>query len=40
MKHFKIQRPSYIFKLLYETKDKKNSELVNVINSGLKDLEK
>ena len=23
MKHFKIQRPSYIFKLLYETKDKK-----------------
>ena len=38
-KHFKIQRSSDMFKLLYETNDKeKNSKLVSVINSGLKDL--
>ena len=30
-----------MFKLLHKTKDKtKNNELVNVINSGLKDLKK
>ena len=40
-KHFKFQRPSDMLKLLYTTKDKtKNNELVNVINSGLKDLKK
>ena len=38
-KHFKIQRPSDMLKYLYQTKDrKKNIELVNMINSGLKDL--
>ena len=38
-KHFKIQRPSDMLKYLYQTKDrKKNTELVNMINSGLKDL--
>ena len=38
-KQFNFQRPSGTFKILYETKDKtKNDELVNVINSGLKDL--
>ena len=40
-KHFKIQRSSDMFKLLYETNDKeKNSKLVSAINSGLKDLKK
>ena len=39
MKHFKIQKPSDIFKLLYETNDKeKNSKLVSMINSGIRDL--
>ena len=38
-KHFKIQRPSDMFKLLYETNNKeKNSKLVSAINRGLKDL--
>ena len=38
-KHFKIQRASDMFKLLYETNDKeKNSKLPSVINRGLKDL--
>ena len=38
-KYFKFQRPSDMFKLLYETNDKeKNSKLVIVVNSGLKDL--
>ena len=38
-KHFKIQRSSDMFKLLYETNDKeKNSKLPSVINRGLKDL--
>ena len=38
-KRFKIQRPSDMLKYLYQTKDrKKNIELVNMINSGLKDL--
>ena len=42
MKHFKIQRPSDIFKLLYEAKDKENNnnDLLNVIDSGIKDLNK
>ena len=38
-KYFNFQRPTDIFMLLNKTKDKtKNIELVNVINSGLKDL--
>ena len=38
-KHFKNQRPSDMFKLLYEINDKeKTSKLVSVINSRLKDL--
>ena len=38
-KYFKIQRPSDMLKYLYQKNDKeKNNELVNVINSGLKDL--
>ena len=38
-KHFKIQSPSEMLKSIYQTNDKeKNNELVNVINSGLKDL--
>ena len=42
MKHFKIQRPSDMFKLLYEAKDKENNnnDLLNVIDSGIKDLNK
>ena len=41
MNRFKIQKPSDMLKLLHETKDKeKNDDLVNVINSGLKDLKK
>ena len=36
-----FQRPGDMFKLLYIMKDKtKNSELVNVINSGIQDLNK
>ena len=38
-KYFKIQRPSNMFTLLKKTNDpKKNNKLVNLINSGLKDL--
>ena len=38
--HFNFQRPSDMLKNLYKTNDrKKNSKLVSVINSGLKDLE-
>ena len=38
-KYFKIQRPSDMLMYLNKTNDKeKNNELVNVINSGLKDL--
>ena len=38
-KYFKIQRPSDMLMYLNETNEKeKNNELVNVINSGLKDL--
>ena len=40
-KHFKIQRPSHMLKYLYQPNDrKKNHDLVNIINSGLKDLKK
>ena len=39
MKHFNFQRPSDMLKNLYKINDKgEKSELVNVINSGLKDL--
>ena len=38
-KYFKIQRPSNMLTYLNKTNDKeKNNDLVNVINSGLKDL--
>ena len=38
-KHFKVQKPSVMFKVLYETNDKeKNSKLVDIFNSRLKDL--
>ena len=38
-KYFKIQRPSDMLMYLNKTNDKeKNNDLVNVINSGLKDL--
>ena len=38
-KYFKIQRPSNMFPLLNKTNyPKKNNKLVNLINSGLKDL--
>ena len=37
-KHFNFQRPSDMLMFLNKTNDKeKNNELVNVINSGLKD---
>ena len=40
-KHFKIQRPSDMLNDLYQTNDiEKNNEIVNMINSGLKDLKK
>ena len=39
-KHFKFAVPTIMAKTLFETKNKKrNSVLVNVINSGLRDLE-
>ena len=38
-KHFKVQKPSVMFKVLYETNDKeKSSKLVDIFNSRLKDL--
>ena len=37
-KHFKFQRPSNMLKSLYKANTNQNNELVNVINSGLKDL--
>ena len=38
-KPFRVQDPSVMYKVLYETNDKeKNSKLVNIFNSGLKDL--
>ena len=40
-KHFRFQRPSDMFVLLNKTNDtEKNNKLVNLINSGLKDLKK
>ena len=39
-KHFKFEVPTIMAKKTFETKNKnKNSALVNVINSGLRDLE-
>ena len=39
-KHFKVQKPIIMDNVLYGTNDKKkNSELVDIFNSGLKDLE-
>ena len=38
-KHFKVQKLIIMYKVLYETNDKeKNSKLVDIFNSGLKDL--
>ena len=38
-KHFKPKTPSLMYKVLHKTNDKeKNSELVNIFNSGLEDL--
>ena len=38
-KHFKVQRPSDMLNYLYQANDRKrNNELVNMINGGLKDL--
>ena len=38
-KYFKLQKPSPIYKVLRRTNDKeKNSKLVDIFNSGLKDL--
>ena len=38
-KHFKVKTPSLMYKVLRKTNDKeKNSELVNIFNSGLEDL--
>ena len=38
-KPFRVQDPSVMYKVLYETNDKeKNSKLVDIFNSGLKDL--
>ena len=41
-KHFKVQKPVFMYKVLYETNNdkEKNKELVNIFNSRLKDLEK
>ena len=40
-KHFQLESPILMHKVLYDTKDKeKNSKLVNIFNSGLEDLEK
>ena len=40
-KHFNLENPIFMYKVLNETKDKeKNSKLVNIFNSGLEDLEK
>ena len=41
-KHFKLEKPILMHKVLHETKNdkEKNSKLVNIFNSGLEDLEK
>ena len=36
-KHFNFQRPSNMLKSLYKVNTNQNNELVNVINSGLRD---
>ena len=39
-KHFKFQKPSDILKSVYKTNDKKNNnKLVNIIKSGLSEIE-
>ena len=40
--HVKLERPTLMYKVLYETNNdkEKNSKLVNIFNSGLEDLEK
>ena len=39
-KHLKVHEPIIMYKVLYETNDReKNSKLVDIFNSGLKDLE-
>ena len=38
--YFKLQRPSDMFKNLYQINDKEKNKLANVINNGLKDLKK
>ena len=37
-KYFNFQRPSDMLKSLYKVNTNQNNKLVNVINSGLKDL--
>ena len=41
-KHFKLEKPILMHKVLHETKNdkEKNSRLMNIFNSGLEDLEK
>ena len=41
-KHFKLEKPILMHKVLHKTKNdkEKNSKLVNMFNSGLEDLEK
>ena len=41
-KHFKLEKPILMYKVLYETNNdkEKNSKLVKIFNSGLEDLEK
>ena len=41
-KHFKLEKPILMYKVLYETNNdkEKNSKLVNIFNSGLEDLKK
>ena len=40
-KYFQLESPSLMYEVLRKTNDKeKNSKLVNIFNSGLKDLEK
>ena len=39
-KQFKVQKPIFVCKVLHKTNNKeKNSKLVNIFSSGLKDLE-